>query len=691
MNKIVFTLLGCLVFWIQLTPIFAQNSKEKPNIVVIVADDLGNADVGYHKQGTEIPTPNIDKLAAAGVSFSSGYVMAPVCGPSRAALLTGRYQQSFGFVDNPGPFRAAPEIMPGIPTSVKILPEYLKEHGYVTGMFGKWHVGGESGENEYFPTKRGFDEFFGFMGGASSYFIEENTKMTLFRQEKPVDEEPQYLTDALAREAVGFLERQKDNPFFVYLPFNAVHGPLQAPDSLISKFSFVQNESRRKLCAMQYNMDKAIGTVLDKLDELNLSENTLIFFISDNGGKIQGNYSYNMPYNGEKGTLYEGGIRLPFCIKWPGKIAQSSEYNKAVCSMDIVPTVLSILGEDLSNYPEMSGKNLLPFLNQETGKSPHEFLFWWLNKQWAVRDSDWKLVNNNGFSRPKLFNIKNDIGEQNDLFTTNPEQVERLTNKWNEWRAKQMEIQWGWNPDIGDYVSHFNENFENIVKRYFGPLGNDVTTEIVANPKTDGINRSATALKVIRPGENTQTWGGTKTDVTQFQRRFRYMHVKVLKTQMSPVRAKLKGKNMELEVSSKNSQAKINEWEEFVFDFNEFSGPVNSISLFPDYKVGNYHEIYIDDLYFSDDPNPVSTITGSSLIKQNDFKIYPNPTKDYLTLDSGNQNIQAVSVVDISGKLVLLKNDLNSKRINTSGIFPGLYFINVTIANKVKTQSFIKI
>ncbi|NOR73680.1 MAG: sulfatase-like hydrolase/transferase, partial [Draconibacterium sp.] len=390
-----------LVLALIATHAFAQQN-EKPNIIVIIADDLGNADVGYHNQETEIPTPNIDKLAAAGVSFTSGYVMAPVCGPSRAALLSGRYQQSFGFVDNPGPFRASPDVVPGIPTTVKILPEYLKEHGYVTGMFGKWHVGGESGEDKYFPTNRGFDEFYGFMGGASSYFVEENTKMTLFRQEQPVENEPQYLTDALSREAVDFIERQQNKPFFVYLPFNAVHGPLQAPDSLIDKFSFVENESRRKLCAMQYNMDKAIGEVLNKLDELNLTENTLIFFISDNGGKIKGNYSYNTPYNGQKGTLYEGGIRLPFCIRWPGKIAESSVYNKPVCSMDILPTILNILDDNAVNSSEITGKNLLPFILGEKENEPHDILYWWINKQWAVRDTEWKLVYNNGFGQPKL-------------------------------------------------------------------------------------------------------------------------------------------------------------------------------------------------------------------------------------------------------------------------------------------------
>lgn len=671
--------------------VYAVKANEKPNIVVIVADDLGNADVGYHNQGTEIPTPNIDKLASGGVSFTSGYVMAPVCGPSRAGLLTGRYQQSFGFVDNPGPFRAAPHVVPGIPTTVKILPEYLKKHGYTTGMFGKWHVGGESGEDEYFPTNRGFDEFFGFMGGASGYFIEDNVKMTLFKQESPVDFEPQYLTDALAREANYFIERHQQEPFFVYLPFNAVHGPLQAPDSLVNKFSFVENEKRRILCAMQYNMDKAIGQVMDKLDELNLAENTLVFFISDNGGKIEGNHSYNTPYNGQKGTLYEGGIRLPFCIRWPGKIDPFSVYDRPVCSMDIVPTILNVLGENISEHPGVTGKNIIPYLNGENESDPHEFLYWWINKQWAVRDNEWKLVYNNGFSRPKLFNLKNDISEQNDVYDTNPDQVERLTTKWNEWRTNQMDIQWGWNADIGDYVAHFQENFENIVKRYFAPVGTGVSTNVVSNPKRDGINKSSTVLKVVRPGEEAQSWAGTKTDVTQFQRRFRYLHVKILKSKTSLVRAKLKGKNMELETSSMNNQTKINEWEDLVFDFKDFSGPINSISIFPDYEVDGYQEIFIDDIHFSDDPNPVSTITGASSIEKNKLKIYPNPASSHLSIPIENTGSYNVSITDLFGKIVLEKQTCKLKRINISHLLPGLYFVKVNDQKEVRSQSFIKI
>ncbi len=676
--------------------VFFQNEKlkaenDKPNIIVIVADDLGNADVGYHNQGTEIPTPNIDKLAAAGVSFTSGYVMAPVCGPSRAALLTGRYQQSFGFVDNPGPFRVSPETVPGIPTTVKILPEYLKEHGYATGLFGKWHVGGESGEDEFFPTNRGFDEFFGFMGGASGYFIDENVKMTLFKQERPVDSEPQYLTDALAREAIDFIARHKNEPFFVYLPFNAVHGPLQAPDSLINKFSFVQNKNRRKLCAMQYNMDKAIGQVLTKLDELNLTENTLVFFISDNGGKITGNYSYNTPYNGQKGTLYEGGIRLPFCIKWPGKISESSTYDKQVSAMDILPTILTAIGENPANYPAIIGKNLLPYINGETEDTPHDFLFWWLNKQWAVNDASWKLVYNNGFSRPKLFNIANDISELNDLYETNPEQVERLTAKYDEWKSQQMDAQWGWNPIVGNYVAHFSENFENIVKRYFGPMGNGVTTGIIENPKKEGINKSNTVLKVIRPDENAQDWSGAFTDVTQFQRKLRYMHVKILKSKISVIRAKLRGKNMELQVSSTNAQTKTGEWEDFVFDFNNFSGPVNKINIQPDLEVGEKHEIYIDDLYFDNNPNPVSAITGSSFFNKNEIRIYPNPATNYLHMNCNSQVIDEVSIVDVSGKIILKEKQFKSKRINIASVNPGIYFLNIIVNNNSQTHSFIKI
>lgn len=670
-----------ILFSAVFTGLNCQAEDKRPNIIVILADDLGNADVGYHGQETEIPTPNIDKLAASGVSFTSGYVMAPVCGPSRAALLTGRYQQSFGFVDNPGPFRAASDIVPGVPSSVKIIPEYLKEFGYVTGMFGKWHLGGEAGEDDYFPSNRGFDEFFGFMDGASNYFVEENTKMTLFKQEQPVEYEPQYLTDALAREAIDYMERNQGNPFFLYLPFNAVHGPLQAPDSLINKFAHIANEKRRILCAMQYNMDKAIGQVMDKLDELKLSNNTLVFFISDNGGKIDGNYSYNTPYNGEKGNLYEGGIRLPFCIKWPEEIAVSTVYDKPVCAMDILPTILNVLGEDLSDHPELSGKNILPYIKGENQNAPHNYLYWWINNQWAVRDSVWKLVNNNGFSRPKLFNLANDIAEQNDLYDTNPEIVERLAGQWDTWRAEQMDIQWGWNSDIGDYVSHFEENWENIVKRYFAPMGSGVKVSIVENPKKEGMNSSNTVLKVVRPDENAPNWSGTWASVTQFQRKLRYLHIKMLKSRKSVVRAKLEGKNMDLVKTSMNAQKNVNEWEDFVFDFNDFTGPVTKINIQPDYEVGALHEIYIDDIHFSDDSNP---ITSTSVIERNGFHIYPNPAKSavWFTLPPSMHNqtvrFQMYSMDGEQVKRLELSGNIAKKTVDCSGLNNGIYFVSIT-------------
>jgi len=359
--------------------------------------------------------------------------------------------------------------------------------------------------------------------------------------------------------------------------------------------------------------------------------------------------------------------------------------------MDILPTILTAIGENPANYPAIIGKNLLPYINGETEDTPHDFLFWWLNKQWAVNDASWKLVYNNGFSRPKLFNIANDISELNDLYETNPEQVERLTAKYDEWKSQQMDAQWGWNPIVGNYVAHFSENFENIVKRYFGPMGNGVTTGIIENPKKEGINKSNTVLKVIRPDENAQDWSGAFTDVTQFQRKLRYMHVKILKSKISVIRAKLRGKNMELQVSSTNAQTKTGEWEDFVFDFNNFSGPVNKINIQPDLEVGEKHEIYIDDLYFDNNPNPVSAITGSSFFNKNEIRIYPNPATNYLHMNCNSQVIDEVSIVDVSGKIILKEKQFKSKRINIASVNPGIYFLNIIVNNNSKTHSFIKI
>ena len=597
--SLVFTLLCISV------SLFAQ----KPNIVVILADDLGNADVGYNGHQSEVPTPNIDALVADGAKFTAGYVTAPVCGPSRAGLLTGKYQQSFGFEDNPGPFRAAPDVIAGIPLSVKMIGEYFKPLGYNTACFGKWHVGGEESD-DMLPANRGFDEFYGFLGGAANYLPEDNDDEKMLRGNAIAEHQDGYLTDIIADEANDFITRNQSTPFMMYIAFNAVHGPLQAPDDLLELYSHIEPEGRRKLCAMQHSMDVNIGKVLAKLSDLDLEDNTLIFFLSDNGGIPGGNYSYNTPYKGEKGQVYEGGIRLPFAIKWPGNITAGSSYDKPVNSLDILPTALAAAGEDLTNYPDLHGVDLTPYVTGANTADPHDYLFWKLNStKWAVRNADYKLVDNGDTDNPMLFNISSDIGSENDLYSSMPDKVAELKAKYDEWEATLMPAQWGWQTSVGEYVKHHDEDFEKVVKTQFNQLGGGVS-EFVENPNKSGINTSNTVLKITL-ADQAQDWSGGWASAHRFQKKYRYVHVKVLKERTTPVRFKVEGDGgANYTAMNINDYSNVGEWQDLVFDV-DFYAAVTKFNIQPDYITdGSATVVYIDDIWYSDDPTPRGAAFG---------------------------------------------------------------------------------
>ncbi|MEW6211032.1 MAG: sulfatase-like hydrolase/transferase, partial [Acidobacteriota bacterium] len=327
----------------------------RPNILLIVADDLGYADLGV--QGCkDIPTPNIDSIARGGVRFTNGYVSCPVCSPTRAGLMTGRYQQRFGHEFNPGPAAQAEEDF-GLPLSEVTLAYRLKALGYATGMFGKWHIGYKP---EMHPMRRGFDEFFGFLGGAHSYINPNERRANPILRGNEVISERSYLTEAFAREAVSFIERHHNESFFLYLPFNAVHAPMQATEKYRSRFASITDERRRTFAAMLSAMDDAVGQVLARLRELKLEENTLIFFISDNGGPTLQTTSRNDPLRGYKGQVLEGGIRIPFLIQWKGRVPAGKVYDRPVISLDIHPTALAAAGGKITGELKLDGRNLLP-------------------------------------------------------------------------------------------------------------------------------------------------------------------------------------------------------------------------------------------------------------------------------------------------------------------------------------------
>jgi len=405
--------------------------RRKPNIVLIFSDDQGYADMGC--QGCEdIPTPHIDSIAHAGARFTDGYVTAPVCSPSRAGLLTGRYQQRFGHEHNPG---AAPEI--GLPLAETTLADRLKAAGYATGMVGKWHLGMLEQQH---PINRGFDEFYGFLHGGHSYLRPNEAR----RLDDPIRrgfdavEEPEYLTDGFGREAVDFIGRHAEQPFFLYLAFNAVHSPLEASQKYLDRFPQVADPKRRTYAGMLSAMDDAVGAVLTKLREAEIEDDTLIFFISDNGGPTSQTTSRNDPLRGFKTDVYEGGIRVPFMMQWKGRVPEGSVCEKPVSSLDVVPTALAAAGAPVTR--QLDGTDLLPFLAGRD-RVPHEQLFWRIGRRRAARSGQWKLVDNGGGSF-ELYDLPEDIGETRDLAREKPDTVADLVAAYDEWNARNVDALW---------------------------------------------------------------------------------------------------------------------------------------------------------------------------------------------------------------------------------------------------------
>jgi arylsulfatase A-like enzyme len=430
-------------------PAAAGASPGRPNIVVVVGDDMGYADVGVHGC-TDIPTPHIDSIAKNGVRFTNGYVTGPYCSPTRAALLTGRYQQRFGHEFNPGPV-TQPGTKAGLPVGEKTIADRLKAAGYKTGLIGKWHLGNAP---EFHPQKRGFDEFYGFLGGAHPYLpgVAAAKQNPIYRGNEVV-EETEYLTDAIAREGAAFIDRHRGEPFFLYLCFNAVHTPMQAPKEYLDRFPNIPEGNRRTYAAMMSAMDDGVGKVLGKLADLGLDGNTLVFFVSDNGGP-PANASNNTPLRGHKASTWEGGIRVPFYFQWKGRLKAGQVYDLPVAQIDILPTALAAAGVKVEREAwKLDGVDLMPHLTGKNASPPHQDgLFWRFGDQRAVRVGNWKLVR--GRAGPgrgaqaakvtewQLFDLGKDAGEQTDLAPKEADRIKELETAWKNWDEKNIPPAW---------------------------------------------------------------------------------------------------------------------------------------------------------------------------------------------------------------------------------------------------------
>jgi arylsulfatase A-like enzyme len=416
---------------------------EKPNIIMIYVDDMGYGCAGSYGYSGLVPTPNIDRLASEGVRFTDGYVTAPICGPSRYGLLSGAYQQRFGIHRNDDAYAVIPgleETMEEnrIPASQQLIHQTLEAAGYATGIVGKWNL-------PCYP-QTSFQESMSVIHFGADYFPDENghyrgvdepkarsgSKRIFWGPEREGDE---YLTDRLGRQSVEFIERHSDKPFFLYLAFNAPHSPLQAKKEHQDAVAHLESEAQKLYGAMLISMDENVGRVLEALDRLGLAENTIVAFASDNGPTF--GYTVDWPedwpkvllgstgpLSGHKAHYLEGGIRVPYILRWPARLKAGQVFREPVTTLDLYPTFCAAAGAPIPPGTIINGMNLLPFLTGEKTGAPHDLLFWHAKKLGAVRKGKWKLRVH--ADTHHLFDLEADIGEQNDLAESHPEILKML-------------------------------------------------------------------------------------------------------------------------------------------------------------------------------------------------------------------------------------------------------------------------
>ena len=426
-----------------------KDKNRKPNIIIVLTDDQGWADVGFNGC-TDIPTPNLDRLASQGVIFTNGYVSHPYCSPSRAGLLTGRYQARFGHDCNM-PYEGENDNSIGIPLDEELISEALKKMGYRTSAIGKWHVGDHP---DLHPNNQGFDHWFGFAGGGMNYWGNpQGAVRTILRNGMPVPTaELNYLTDDFTEEAIDFIDKNQDQPFFIYLAYNAPHAPDHATAKYLSETEHIEYGGRSVYAAMVNAVDAGVGRIDSTLLAKGIQENTLIVFLSDNGGRTQ--YADNRPFRGHKGMLFEGGIKVPFFINYPKLIPPDSKYTKLVTSLDLYPTLLGAAGGQPTRPDLLDGTNLFPFILGEKSGVPHEYFYWRSvgGFEYAVRRNEYKLYKSAYKQTTLLFNLQEDPFERNDIAGQNPDMILELERAYDDWDAQNMAPGW------------FDPHRENVIK-----------------------------------------------------------------------------------------------------------------------------------------------------------------------------------------------------------------------------------
>ena len=428
----------------------AQQDKDKPNLIVIMTDDMGYADVGFNGC-KDIPTPNIDSIAYNGAHIVNGYVSFPVCGPSRAGFITGRYQDRFGFTTNPT-IDPTNDIA-GLPLDEKTIAEVLHKEGYKSAIVGKWHLGTHP---NFHPLKRGFDYFYGFLSGGHNYFMNQLTienlenvkskwawyKTKLRENHKTLefeDYKTDYLTDELSEAGLRFINKQAENnqSFFLFLAYNAPHTPMHATEKYLSRFPDIEDKKRKTYAAMVSAVDDGVGNVLRTLKDNGIEENTLIVFLSDNGG-AHNNASQNTPLRGTKGSVYEGGLRVPFAMQWKGVIPANTSYEESVSSLDIMASIVDILDIKTNPKKPLDGVNIIPYLTGKKKGAPHEYLFWrkWEQNAMAAINADYKLLKVKKNAETEFYNLKKDVSEKENIKGSNSKKVQEIQKEWDKWNVQ---------------------------------------------------------------------------------------------------------------------------------------------------------------------------------------------------------------------------------------------------------------
>jgi len=472
-----------------------SDTSPKPNIIIIMADDLGKTDISLYGN-PPIQTPNIDAIGLKGMTFTEAYITSPICAPSRAGMLTGRYQQRFGFEYQPhdrypknriemfvyknfiatGDWLVANQVefprfedvvKNGMPPSEIMLSEILQKAGYKTGIAGKWHLG--SGEHAI-PINRGFDYQYGFYEAYSLYMADtsdENivnqrhkdfsdpfiwgkgrTGNCAIRRNDEVIDEKFYLTDRIAEEANQFIDRNKQEPFFLYVPFLAPHTPFQATKAYYDKLEHIEDRNKRVYNAMIWQLDDAVGSIISHLEESGLMENTIVFFLSDNGGATYTGATDNAPLKGGKFTNFEGGLNIPFMVRWDGHVTEGSRYDRSVISMDVFSTALELAGIPYTRERKLDGASLLPVFTDSVQEPIHNILCWRSGYNRAIRSGDWKLITDGLSGNHALHNVKEDKEERNNLYDSKPEIVKQLQSEHAQWESEMVSPAW---PRVMDY------------------------------------------------------------------------------------------------------------------------------------------------------------------------------------------------------------------------------------------------